>query len=214
MIKNLVFACDSAFGLDAKKIALMEHDFWKKNYNCEIYAIKGFIGTEAVDEELQGLLSPYLGPIEAYCPEKDDYIVMAVLDPVRKKAAVEELRAKGALFETIWAPWVMAHLDFSFPEGCIIAAQSVMDSAKIGKFVTLFYSMVGFDAVVDDYSSVMAYANITSSHIGKCVHIKNNSVVLDSEVGDGAIVEPNSVVVRNVKSGSIVAGNPARRIKK
>lgn len=213
-MKNLVIVCDSAFGLDVKKIALLSSKFWKEHYDCDIYTIKGFIGADTVGKPLQDLLIPYMGPIDEYSPVQNDYFVMAIVDPVKKKETVKRLKAKGAIFETLWAPWVMAHLDSTFPEGCIIAAQSVMDSARIGKFVTLFHSMVGFDADVGDYSSVMAYANITSAHIGECVYIKDNSVILCHEVCDEAVIEPNSVVVKTVKKKSTVSGNPARKIKK
>lgn len=213
-MKNLIIVSDSAFGLDAKKIVLSSHEFRGGNHNCGIYEIKGFIGTAAVDESLQRLLTPYLGSFDDYCPIENDYFVMAIVNPIKKKEAVKALKEKGARFETLRAPWVMAHLDFAFPEGCIIAAQSIMDSAKIGKFATLFHSMIGFDAEVGDYSSVMAYANITSSHLGECVYIKDNSVLLCPKVCEGATVEANSVVVKTVKAGSTVSGNPARIIKK
>ena len=159
------------------------------------------------------MLSPYLGSIDEWQPSEDEIYALGIREPHHKKQAVEMLKAKGAKFETLWAPWVMAHLDFQFPEGCIIAAQSIMDSARIGNFVTLFNSMIGFDAIVEDYSSIMSYSNITTAHIGKRVYIEDNAVVIGKTINDDAVVKANSVVGKEVKAGTTVSGNPARKIK-
>ena len=212
-MKNVIIICNDSFGLDIKRIVLAINDYWKQQGWGVPYKIKGYIGDEQIPDNLKKQLFPYLGNVDQWIPDENEYYAMGIVDPHKKKEAVEKLKAKGARFETLWAPWGMAHLDFPFPEGCIVAAQSVMDSAKIGKFVTLFHSMVGFDAVVDDYSSIMAYANITTAHIGECVYFGDNAVVIGKTVNNHSVVLPNSVVIKEVKEGTTVAGNPARRVK-
>ncbi len=211
-MKDLIIACEDSFGLDVKRIILAINSYWEKSGWGTPYRIKGYIGKNNLSDNLKNLMSPYLGNIEEWTPAKDEYFVMGIVEPHNKKHAVEWMKAKGAQFETLRAPWVLAHLDFKFPEGCIIAAQSVMDSAQIGSFVTLYHSMVGFDAIVGDYSSVMVYANITTSHLGECVLIEDNGVVIEKRINNDAIVRANSVVVREVKAGTTVSGNPAKRI--
>ena len=50
--------------------------------------------------------------------------------------------------------------------------------------------------------------------IGSCVWIATGATVLPGvTIGDGAVVGAMSVVSRNVESGSVVAGNPARVVK-
>ena len=212
-MKDIIIVCDSSFGLDVKRIILAINDYWKMHNWGIPYRIKGFIGRDDISNDLKQSLSPYLGNEENWNPTANEVFAMGIVDPHRKKETVIKMKEKGAMFETLWAPWVMAHLDFEFPEGCIIAAQSIMDSARIGRFVTLFHSMVGFDAVVEDFSSIMAYANITTAHIGECAYIGNNAVVIGNPVGSDATVCDNSVVVKEVKAGTIVSGNPARRVK-
>lgn len=211
-MKDIIIACEDSFGLDVKNIVLVINNHWEKNGWGTPYRIKGYIGNN-ISDNLKNLLSPYLGSIEEWSPAEDEYFAMGIIEPHSKKNAIEKMKAKGAQFETLWAPWVMAHLDFKFPEGCIVAAQSIMDSARIGNFVTLYHSMVGFDAIVGDYSSVMAYANITTSQVGNCVLIEDNSVVIGKTINNDAVVRPNSVVVKEVKAGTIVSGNPARKVK-
>ena len=212
-MKDIIIVCEDSFGLDVKRIVLAINRHWENSGWGTPYRIKGYIGKNNISDSLKSLMSPYLGSIEEWTPPEDEYCVMGIIEPHSKKKTVEEMKVKGAQFETLWAPWVMANLNFKFPEGCIIAAQSIMDSAQIGSFVTLFHSMVGFDAMVGDYSSVMAYANIATSHVGNCVLIEDNGVVIGKTINNDVVVKANSVVVREAKAGTIVSGNPARKLK-
>lgn len=53
------------------------------------------------------------------------------------------------------------------------------------------------------------------THIGNDVWIGSESIVLSGvSIGDGAVVAANSVVTRDVKPYAIVAGSPAKEIRK
>ncbi len=212
-MKDIVIVCEDSFGLDVKMIILKINAYWEEQKWGTPYRIKDFLKFRPMDEDLTRLMTPDLGYMEDWDPMPEERFAMGIVNPQHKKQAAGLMKEKGAVFETLWAPWVIASLDFQFPEGCIIAAQSVMDSAKIGRFATLFHSMIGFDAIVGDYSSIMAFANITTSHIGECAFIGNNSVVINKDIGEEATVMPNSVVVKKVKAGMTAFGNPARKVK-
>jgi lipopolysaccharide O-acetyltransferase len=50
--------------------------------------------------------------------------------------------------------------------------------------------------------------------IGKNVWIGNNVVIVGPvRIGDGAIIAANSVIISNVEPGTMVAGNPAKKVK-
>ncbi len=212
-MKKIIIISNDSFGLDIKRIIFAINANCVKLGVAEPYSLQGFIVESNTEECVRRELSPCLGEIDQWIPKEGEVFAIGIVEPHIKKEVVEKMKAKGAVFETLRAPWVLAHKDFQFPEGSIIAAQSVMDSARIGKYVILFHAMIGFDALVEEYSSIMAYANITTAHIGKRVLFYDNAVVISKTINDDAIVYPNSVVIKEVKEGTVVAGNPAKRIK-
>ena len=75
-----------------------------------------------------------------------------------------------------------------------------------------FYTLEGWDMEAP-VSSDMPYKGDTV--IGNDVWIGQDAVILPGvHIGDGAIIGANSVVGSNVESYSIVAGNPAKEIRK
>jgi len=99
-------------------------------------------------------------------------------------------------------------------EGCVIGGMSnIGDCAEIGSFVNVAGSIVGQDSVIGDFSTTTAFVNIASASIGKRVFIGSQAVILHGKkVGDDAFVCAGSIVVSNVKSGSKVFGNPAKKM--
>ncbi len=75
-----------------------------------------------------------------------------------------------------------------------------------------FYTLEGWDAQ-QPASSDMPFKGDTV--IGNDVWIGQNAVILPGvNIGDGAIIGANSVVGSNIEPYTIVAGNPARAIRK
>ena len=145
-------------------------------------------------------------------PSDNERFAMAIVHPEQKKHYVEILKNKGAAFLTLQAPWVFTSSSIKCGEGCIIAAYSIKRFARISSFVTIYQSMLA-DTIIGSYSSVMAYANTTNATIGELAYIGNNAaIMLDLNIGDGAYVCDNSIVVKDVKPGMIVSGIPARKM--
>ena len=210
-MEDLVIVCEDSFGLDVMLIAQRMNEFWVSEYQYQPFAIKGYIVPEHCTYRTE--IMPFLGTIETKKREKNEVYAMGIVNPSHKAVYVRILKSIGARFALLWAPWVLAPLTMKFGEGCIIAAHSIKETAKIGNFVTLFHSMLDDGAIVGDYSSVMAYTNLTTSELEEEVYIGPNCAVMEKvKVGVGSCVTPNSVVVRNVKKWTTVQGVPAKKV--
>ncbi len=210
-MKNYIIVCEDLFGLNIKRIIDEANTFWNRQGQPDRYSILGYMTPDGRPLHIRSMT--FLGGIKDCNSMPDAEFVMGIVNPQHKEEAVLYMKERNARFATIRAPWVLAPPKMTFPEGCIIAAVTIKEFARIGKFVTLYYSMLG-PAHVGDYSSIMAYTNLTTAKLGQRVCTGPNSVIMeDVQVGDDAIVYPNSVVVKTVKPNTRVLGVPARKIK-
>ena len=212
-MKDLIIVCEDSFGMDVYSIVGAINGHPIKGFFQNKYLVIGYLMPKDRMTAAKGLNLPVLGSIEDWVPREEECYAMAIVDPRRKEWAVEVLKGKKAHFVTLRAPWVLAPWDIKYGEGSIISAVSIKEGVKVGAFSLIFESMVAA-AVVEDYCSVMSFANITNAHLKKRAYVGDNaSVMMDLTVGEDACVLPNSVVVRDVKPGAKVFGIPARRVK-
>lgn len=101
-------------------------------------------------------------------------------------------------------------------KGCIVCSYAGLScDVKIGDFVTfLSFTCVGHDACIgnfchlDTYSFLGGYAildNFVTIHTNAVIH---PHVLIE----DHSTVGASSVVIRKVKSGTTVFGNPAKKL--
>lgn len=156
-----------------------------------------------------------LGTILDYSPKSDDVLVMGIASPVAKENISTMLKARGAVFESVIHPHVGLGQHNTIGEGALIYGGFGMTvNVSIGNFCTLLSCTLGHDVTVGDYSTISSYCNIMGNvSVGKKVFIGGNvAVAPHAVIEDDAYVGVGSVVLKRVKSGEKVFGNPAREI--
>lgn len=111
----------------------------------------------------------------------------------------------------------------------------VMKNVNLGKYVKIKSNSILEEVEIGDFSHAAQYSNIYNASIGKhCliapfvninpgderveighdVKIGVNVLIMSGvKIGNGAIIEPGSIVTENVESYSVVKGEPAKKVK-
>lgn len=208
-MKDLIIVGAGGFGREALYLA----KYIKESRN-EQWNIKGFIDDNL--GALDGVKCDYkvIGTIKNWQVSFNEVFVMGISSPVAKEKVVILMKSKGAHFLTLIHPMALIYENAEIGEGCVVGGRSVVgDCAIVGNFVNLAGCLVGQDAKIGDYSTITGFANVTTAKIGKRVFVGSHAVVLNGrKVGDDVFVCAGSIVFSNVKAGTKVIGNPARRM--
>ena len=170
-----------------------------KAYRDGEYDIKGFLDskTDALDG-LKGDYPPIICAPETYTIQEDDVFFVAMGDPYWRKHYAKMMENKGAKFMSFIAVW-----------SCISA------NVTLGKHTMVHsFSTVGHDVKIGNYSSVEAYSFLGGyAEIGEesVMHVRS-TLIAHKKIGNNVSVGANSVVMRNVRDGLHVFGNPATKI--
>ena len=207
-MKDLIIVGAGGFGREAFALARYLN---KKNPQ---WNIRGFIND--IPDALDGVKidAKIIGTIKDWQPSDNEVFVMGIASPAGKEKVATMLKARGAKFLTMISPAAIIGDYVEIGEGCVInGPASVGGCAKIGNFVHIAASMVGQDAVIGDYSTTTGFANVTNAIIGKKVFVGSHACIMNKlKIGDEAIVGMGSVVISNVKPGTRVFGNPAKKV--
>lgn len=208
-MKNLIIIGAGGFGRTLYSNALECVGYGER------FVVKGFI-----DDNLQALdgypnYPPIVDTIRDYQPQPDDAFVSSIGGASRKACMEEIIRRGGEFIELIHQ------------------TARIYTNAKLGKgnFIGA-YSVVGNDAVVGDYNMIQSYTvighnvrigswNRIDTHV-TCVggivieddvNIHTSAVISHNVVVEsGAHVGALSFVIRRVKAGTTVMGNPAKKL--
>lgn len=208
-MKDLIIVGASGFGREVLSIAE------EINKNSHKWNIKGFIDDNL--NALEGVDCDYkiLGRIYEWQPNEKEEFACALAFPNVKKRIVELLKAKNAQFATLVHPKALVNSHCTIKEGAIITTNSsISDNATVGMFATILGSIVAHDACIGDYSTLSGRCSVNGHvKVGSMVYMGCGVLVAPSKtIGDGATVGIGSVVISNVKAGTKVFGNPAKRM--
>ena len=210
-MKNLIIIGARGFGREYYNGLKLREDYGKD------FVIKGFL-----DDKYDALstfrgYAPILNSVEDYVIESGDVFTCALGDPYYRKKYVDIIKEKGGSFFSIISSKSIIHPNAQIGEGVMISAFcSISSDTKIGDFTTIHpFCNIGHDAKIGEYCEIESYTFMGGgSCIGNHVTLHTRATILPHvKVGNSAIVGAGSIVLRNVKEGITVFGNPAKKVE-
>lgn len=180
------------------------------------YDIKGFL-----DDNLNAMdgfpdYPPVLGTVDGYQIVADDVFFNSIGDIKAKKLCIQKILDKGGDFITLIHPTAQVSPDTKIGKGCMLGSYvGVGVETTIGDFCLIqSKATIGHDVHIADYARIDCnVVLIAGVNVGNDVCIHTSSVINhDVSLGDGSTVGAMSFVIRNVKAGQTVFGNPAKKI--
>lgn len=212
-MKKIVLYGAGGFG---KEVAtLIEWINWKK----PTYELLGFIDDGAQFNE--GIMIndyPWLGGSQWIIDHREDTFCTCTIGDVSIKSKIqEELTRIGVQFESLVAIDAFVSKNTSIGKGSVIyGGVTISVNCSIGNGVLINQGCtIGHDAIIGDYTTIMPGTGISGAvKVGSGVSIGGHAfIVPEKKIGDGATVAAGSIVFTNVKAGTTVLGNPAKRMK-
>lgn len=183
------------------------------NKEKETWNILGFLDDDS--HSLDGFFSKYpiIDTIKYHEPKQGVKYAMGLAGPSAKKAIATMLMEKGAEFASIIHPSTRIYTEYELGKGLVTYPNSkIATGCKIGDFVTLQSTILGHDALLEDYVTVSSSCGITGGTKLRegCFIADHACIAVGLEIGAHAYVGIGSVVIRDVEEDTRVFGNPAR----
>lgn len=185
--------------------------------NQRNWELAGFLHSFDNKSPLDDYPSDYtiLGRWEDYPLTINDYCIISVADCTWREKIYLYLKGKVTFF-TFIAPSAIIGKFTTIGEGFLICPNcTISTNVKLGNSVFINCgSQIGHDVTIGDSSSVMSQVEIGGGcKIGKRVFIGSNATIIPNmTIEDDSIIGAGSVVIKRVKSGMTVFGNPAKEI--
>lgn len=190
----------------------MAHE--SKGYGTE-YDIRGFI-----DDNMSALdnfenYPPIIAPISGYIPNLEDIFVCSIGGLSRRKC-MEEIIAKGGQFLTMIHHSARIGTNVEIGEGTIVGAFTTIGAdAKVGKYNMIqSYTVIGHDSKIGDWNRIDTHVTL----VGGTIVQDETDIHTSAMISHNVTVESHSrvaacsFVIRRVKEGTTVLGNPAKKL--
>lgn len=183
-------------------------------YN-EKFIVKGFI-----DDNLNALdgypnYPPIIDTINDYVPQANDVFVSS-LGGVSRRPCMEKIIRQGGEFIELIHKTARIYNNARLGKGNFIGAYSVIgNDAEIGDYNMIqSYTVIGHDAKIGNWNRIDTHVTCVGGIVIEDeVSIYTSAVISHNvRVGTGAHVGALSFVIKSVKAGTTVMGNPAKRL--
>ena len=209
-MKNLIIIGAGGMGRTIYSNALEGMGFGEK------YVVKGFI-----DDNLNALKDypnypPVIDTIKDYIPQDNDVFVSSI-GGASRRTCMEEIISRGGEFMELIHKTARIYNNAKLGKGNFIGAYSVIgNDAEVGDYNMIqAYTVIGHDAKIGNWNRIDTHVTCVGGIVIEDeVNIHTSAVINHGvTVGSGAHVGALSFVIRKVKPGTIVCGNPAKRIE-
>lgn len=208
-MKNLIIIGAGGMGRTIFSNALEGLGFGEK------YVVKGFI-----DDNLNALegypnYPPVIDTIKDYIPQDDDVFVSSI-GGASRRTCMEEIISRGGEFMELIHKTARVYNNAKLGKGNFIGAYSVIgNDAEVGDYNMIqAYTVIGHDAKIGSWNRIDTHVTCVGGIvIENEVNIHTSAVINHGvTIGSGAHIGALSFVIRKVKPGATVMGNPAKRI--
>lgn len=180
------------------------------------FVVKGFLDFPNPEWDTN-IYPPILGLEDDYEIQPDDVFTCSIGDVHLKRKVCEKMKARGAKFQTLIFDNAQIRENVKIGEGCIIDSYAHIGSDAVigGNCLLQAFSCVAHDCVIGDYARIDVRSLLVGGVVvGNNVTVHTNAVVSHKVVlEDDSTVAAMSFVIKKVKAGTTVMGNPAKRLE-
>ena len=179
------------------------------------YDIRGFIDDNIAALDNFANYPPLIAPIQGYQPNENEVFICSIGGSARKKC-MEEIIFKGGQFLTMIHSTARIGTNVQIGEGTIVGAYTTIGAdAKVGKYNLIqSYTVIGHDSIIGDWNRIDTHVTLVGGTIVQNEADIHTSAMISHNVTieNNARVAACSFVIRRVKEGTTVMGNPAKKL--
>ena len=179
------------------------------------FSVKGFLSDGPSDIEALGY-PPVLSKVAGYVVQPDDVFFCAIGKVTDRKKTVEIILSKGGKFINLIHPTAIISPSANIGVGVAVKAFcSLASDVSVGDFTYLQSSVIlGHDVTIGRFCQVNSFSFFAGHSCVRdmCIINAGARLIQNVVIEEGSVVGMGSVVLRRVKSGTTVFGNPAKKI--